>query len=55
MKRKFIHLVVLALTVVSGVAKAVPASAVTNGDPVEAPQIEFSEVVPVWVGGNQCC
>jgi len=49
MKRKFIHLVVLALLVVSGVATAIPASAVTYGDPVETPQIEFPEVVPVWI------
>ena len=55
MKRKFIPLVVLALTVVSGVATAVPASAVTYGDPVETPQIEFPEVVPVWVGGTSLC
>jgi len=55
MKRKFIHLVVLALTVISSVATAIPASAVTYGDPVEAPQIEFPEVVPIWVGGTTLC
>jgi secreted trypsin-like serine protease len=55
MKRKFIHLVVLALTVVSSVATAIPASAVTYGDPVESPQTEFPEVVPVWVGGTSLC
>jgi trypsin len=55
MSRKFISLVVIALTVVSGVITAVPASAVTYGDPVEAPQIEFPEVVPVWVGGTSLC
>jgi len=55
MKRKFIQLVVLTLTVVSSVATAIPASAVTYGDPVEAPQIEFPEVVPVWVGGTSLC
>ena len=31
------------------------ASAVTYGDPVENPQIEFPEVVPVWVGGTSLC
>ncbi len=55
MKYKFIHLVVLALTVVSSIATAIPASAVTYGDPVEAPQMEFPEVVPVWVGGTSLC
>jgi hypothetical protein len=29
--------------------------AVTYGDPVESPQIEFPEVVPVWVGGRALC
>jgi trypsin len=55
MSRKFTSLVVIALTVVSGVIAAVPASAVTYGDPVENPQIEFPEVVPVWVGGTSLC
>ena len=55
MSRKLISLVAIALTVVSGVIAAVPASAVTYGDPVEAPQIEFPEVVPVWVGGTSLC
>ena len=30
-------------------------SAVTYGDPIESPQIEFPEVVPVWVGGTSLC
>lgn len=30
-------------------------SAVTYGDPVEAPQTEFPEVVPIWVGGKSLC
>lgn len=31
------------------------ASAVTYGDPIENPQTEFPEVVPVWVGGSSLC
>lgn len=30
-------------------------SAVTYGDPVESPQVEFPEVVPIWVGGKSLC
>ena len=30
-------------------------SAVTYGDPVESPQVEFPEVVPIWVGGKTLC
>ena len=29
--------------------------AVTYGDPVESPQVEFPEVVPIWVGGKSLC
>jgi hypothetical protein len=29
--------------------------AVTYGDPVETPQNEFPEVVPIWVGGESLC
>lgn len=55
MNRKFIRLVSLGLIVISSIATSVPASAVTYGDPVEAPQIEFPEVVPIWVGGTSLC
>jgi hypothetical protein len=55
MKRRFIRLVSLGLIVISSIATSVPASAVTYGDPVEAPQIEFPEVVPIWVGGTSLC
>jgi trypsin len=30
-------------------------SAVTYGDPVESPQVDFPEVVPIWVGGKTLC
>jgi hypothetical protein len=55
MKRKFTPLVLLTVTLISSVVATSPASAVTYGDPVEAPQIEFPEVVPVWVGGKSLC
>ena len=31
-----------------------PASAVTYGDFVDSPQIQYPEVVPVWAGGSLC-
>ena len=55
MKRKLISIVFITLTIVSSFVATTPASAVTYGDPVEAPQIEFPEVVPVWVGGTSLC
>ena len=30
-------------------------NAVTYGDPIESPQVEFPEVVPIWVGGKALC
>jgi secreted trypsin-like serine protease len=31
-----------------------PAAAVTYGDFVDSPQIQYPEVVPVWAGGSLC-
>lgn len=52
MRRIALALAVASLPLVS-VANEV--EAVTYGDPVESPQIEFPEVVPVWVGGRALC
>jgi hypothetical protein len=54
MNRKFIPLVIIAMFS-TGLFNVPPVSAVTYGDPVEAPQVEFPEVVPVWVGGKSFC
>jgi len=45
--------VLAALVLVSSLTAA-PASAVTYGDFVDSPQIQYPEVVPVWVGGSLC-
>ena len=45
--------VLAALALVSSLTAA-PASAVTYGDFVDSPQIQYPEVVPVWVGGSLC-
>lgn len=37
------------------IAQPPTANAVTYGDPVENPQVEYPEVVPVWVGGTSLC
>ena len=42
-----------ALVLVSSLTAA-PVSAVTYGDFVDSPQIQYPEVVPVWVGGSLC-
>lgn len=47
---RFLFIFAFALGV--GPLKAV---AVTYGDPVETPQNEFPEVVPIWVGGESLC
>ena len=48
---RFVFAALLPLTLVT-IVQPSTASAVTYGDPVENPQIEYPEVVPVWVGGN---
>ena len=48
---RFIVAALLPLTLVT-IVQTSTASAVTYGDPIENPQIEFPEVVPVWVGGS---
>ena len=55
MRRGFVPFLTLVLITATGVFNVLPVSAVTYGDPVEAPQIEFPEVVPVWVGGKSFC
>ena len=49
--------VLLVLTVSLTSLASIPGgvSAVTYGDPVESPQVEFPEVVPIWVGGKTLC
>lgn len=57
MGMKLARLVVAALlplTLVT-IVQTSTASAVTYGDPIENPQIEFPEVVPLWVGGSTLC
>ena len=51
---RFIVAALLPLTLVT-IVQTSTASAVTYGDPIENPQIEFPEVVPVWVGGSSLC
>jgi secreted trypsin-like serine protease len=47
-RRKF------AALVLAGGLFATPAEAVTYGDFVDSPQIQYPEVVPVWAGGSLC-
>jgi trypsin len=51
---RFVIAALLPLTLVTIVQNSA-ASAVTYGDPIENPQIEFPEVVPVWAGGKSLC
>ena len=51
---RFAVAALLPLTLIT-VVQTSTASAVTYGDPIENPQIEFPEVVPVWVGGSSLC
>ena len=48
-------LLVLTVSLTSLVSIPGGVSAVTYGDPVESPQVEFPEVVPIWVGGKNLC
>lgn len=54
---KLPYFVVAALAPMALIAIVKPSSAnaVTYGDPVENPDIEYPEVVPVWVGGKALC
>jgi hypothetical protein len=54
---KLTRVVVAALIPLTLVPMVQPstANAVTYGDPVENPQVEYPEVVPVWVGGTSLC
>lgn len=45
---------VLAVLVLSTHCVPTAASAVTYGDFVDSPQVQYPEVVPVWVGGSLC-
>ena len=51
---RFTVAALLPLTLVT-IVHTSTANAVTYGDPIENPQIEFPEVVPVWVGGTSLC
>lgn len=51
---RFVVAALVPLTLVT-IVQPSTASAVTYGDPVENPQIEYPEVVPVWVGGKSLC
>ena len=48
-------LLVLTISLTSLVAVPDGVDAVTYGDPVESPQVDFPEVVPIWVGGKSLC
>ena len=48
-------LLVLTVSLTSLVSVPGGVSAVTYGDPVESPDVEFPEVVPIWVGGESLC
>lgn len=45
---------VFALLVLILASLPLPASAVTYGDFVDSPQIQYPEVIPVWAGGSLC-
>lgn len=44
----------LAALMLAGALFATPVGAVTYGDFVDSPQIQYPEVVPVWTGGSLC-
>lgn len=46
--------VMLAVLVLTSSLRPAPAAAVTYGDFVDSPQIQYPEVVPVWAGGSLC-
>ena len=48
-------LLALTISLASFIADPQGVDAVTYGDPVESPQVEFPEVVPIWVGGKSLC
>lgn len=47
-------LAMVGASVLTSLAYGVDAAAITYGDSIDAPQIEYPEVVPVWVSGSLC-
>jgi hypothetical protein len=51
---RFVTATLMSVTL-AAIVESPTATAITYGDPVENPQVEFPEVVPVWVGGKSLC